>query len=237
MSIYFKKTDITPDMGTIDVSSILAHEIKSPLSRMEFELEHIRALTTNNVVIQSVENLMSDINDIEELTNDILSHTDYSINTAKLNVTKINGNDFVNKLVLSFERPSTYEVRLSKDANKSIISINQQSVSRAIKNLFTNAIKYGHSQVMISTAIEKGEFHIIIEDDGLGIPTHFREKVFNIFFRLDNNITNKAKGFGLGLPIAKSIIEKHGGKISIEDSVLGGAKFIIRLPLNYISEN
>lgn len=74
MNICSEKIDntYTSKRKTPHLSSILAHEIKSPLARMEFELEHLKRISSDEEVIQSINNLISDINDIEELTNDIL---------------------------------------------------------------------------------------------------------------------------------------------------------------------
>ena len=219
----------TSKRKTPDLSSIVAHEIKSPLARMEFELEHLKSISSDKETIQSINSLINDVNDIEELTNDILVNSSLDVNSAQFEPRTINGNEFVNELAFNFRNSKKCKFKLSVDASSSMISINQKSFSRVITNLVNNAIKYGDSKVLISTAINDGKFFIFVEDDGLGVPLHLQEKIFKPFFRSNNHATNNISGFGLGLSIARNIVEKHEGKLSVENSTLGGAKFIVSL--------
>lgn len=97
-------------------------------------------------------------------------------------------------------------------------------------NLVDNAIKHGRPQgtVWFRCAREKGDVRIVVEDDGLGVPPEARERVFERFFRLPSD--EKGEGMGLGLAIARAIVQEHGGSIVVEEREGGGARFIVRLP-------
>uniref|UniRef100_UPI001F11CCDF sensor histidine kinase n=1 Tax=Pseudomonas viridiflava TaxID=33069 RepID=UPI001F11CCDF len=69
-----------------------------------------------------------------------------------------------------------------------------------------------------------------VEDDGIGIPPHEQERVFEPFYRMDRSRDRDTGGFGLGLAISRRAIECQGGSITVSASPLGGAKFEIRLP-------
>jgi signal transduction histidine kinase len=100
-------------------------------------------------------------------------------------------------------------------------------------NLIENAIKYSPRGGKVGLAAgREGLFVLIsVDDSGPGIPRPEREKVFERFYRLDKSRAQDLGGRGLGLSIAYEIVKAHGGSIHIEDSPLGGARFVVALPL------
>jgi signal transduction histidine kinase len=102
-------------------------------------------------------------------------------------------------------------------------------------NLIENAIKYSpRSGKLVLIAHREGSSALIsVEDSGPGIPTSEREKVFERFYRMDKSRAQDSGGRGLGLSIAYEIVKAHGGSIRIEDSTLGGASFVVTLPLSF----
>ena len=70
-----------------------------------------------------------------------------------------------------------------------------------------------------------------VDDDGIGIPLEEREHVFNAFTRLDRSRDRTTGGYGLGLAIARLVLELHGGSATAHDSPLGGARFTLEWPL------
>ena len=81
-------------------------------------------------------------------------------------------------------------------------------------------------RVEVETFAEKNEVGIAVSDSGPGVAEDEREKIFEVFY------TTKRGGTGLGLNIAKRIAEEHGGGIALEESSLGGARFVVRLPMS-----
>ena len=78
--------------------------------------------------------------------------------------------------------------------------------------------------------IESGQAIVQISDDGPGIPAADRKRVFEPFTRLDKSRTKRSGGSGLGLAIAQRVIDRHGGKILLGESSLGGAQFRVKVP-------
>ena len=70
-----------------------------------------------------------------------------------------------------------------------------------------------------------------IDDSGTGIPSEYRQQIFDPFVRLEESRSRYLGGVGLGLSIAQKVIHSHQGEVLIEDSPLGGARFIVKLPL------
>lgn len=96
--------------------------------------------------------------------------------------------------------------------------------------LVDNALKHTGpgGTVRVTAEVDDGSWSLVVDDDGPGVPTEARERIFERFVRLDQART--PGGSGLGLPIAKRFVELMGGMISVADGPLGGARFIVRLP-------
>ncbi len=104
------------------------------------------------------------------------------------------------------------------------------AIKRAISNLIENAIKYGGSARVelrkIDSAVE-----IIVEDDGPGIPEDELEKVFSPFYRVEISRGRETGGIGLGLSVAQSVVDKHGGEIELTNRKEGGLRVRVVLPV------
>lgn len=114
-----------------------------------------------------------------------------------------------------------------------LFKIDRGLLEQVVYNLINNAALYtpAKSVITITAAEINKQLVLIVEDNGKGFSENEAAKVFNKFYRLNNNIT----GTGLGLYIAKGFTEVHGGSIALEKSNLGGAKFIVKIPTKTIS--
>lgn len=106
-------------------------------------------------------------------------------------------------------------------------------LERAFFNLMENAIQYNRQDgtVAVTMAREGDRMRIEITDEGMGIPPEHREKIFEPFFRVEQSRSRHLGGAGLGLPLARSIIQLHQGKILVESTRHQGSKFVVELPL------
>jgi signal transduction histidine kinase len=107
------------------------------------------------------------------------------------------------------------------------IQLDGVRIRQALVNLVLNAIQAtpAHGRVRVTARREGDDVVVSVDDSGPGIPEAMRERVFEPFF------TTKDAGTGLGLPLVHSIIQQHGGTIAVERSDLGGARFVVKLPL------
>ncbi|MBN9145325.1 MULTISPECIES: ATP-binding protein [unclassified Novosphingobium] len=94
-------------------------------------------------------------------------------------------------------------------------------------NLIDNALGHAASRVMLGAALQGGQVALWVEDDGPGVPLAERTRIFERFARIEGG--DRAKGSGLGLAIVRGFAEAMGMQVSIEDSPLGGARFILRM--------
>jgi K+-sensing histidine kinase KdpD len=118
-----------------------------------------------------------------------------------------------------------------------IVRVDGRAVTEVIYTLLDNARKYAPAQTQITIsarATSDDVIEISVEDQGQGIPLQYRERVFERFYRIADNGLAKGQpaGFGVGLAIAKGIVEAHGGRIWIEDGTMGlGAKIVFTVPM------
>lgn len=112
--------------------------------------------------------------------------------------------------------------------------INKEKVMRVISNIITNAIKFTPEGgvITVGTTVSETDAIISIKDDGIGIPTEYRDKIFDTFTEAKRPGTDGEKPFGLGLSISKQIVEAHDGRIWFESEPDKGTTFYISIPRN-----
>jgi two-component system sensor histidine kinase VicK len=103
---------------------------------------------------------------------------------------------------------------------------------QVLDNLMSNAIKYapGGGEVRISGEVHPDEVRVSVKDQGMGLPQDELERIFTRFYRVDDALTRKTQGTGLGLYLADAIIKAHGGRIWAESKPGEGATFTFVLP-------
>jgi signal transduction histidine kinase len=114
------------------------------------------------------------------------------------------------------------------------IEADKEKVRVILDNLLSNAIKFTPTggQVRIMLSSRPGEVKVTVADNGVGIPAKDLEKIFDRFYQVEDHMTRRHGGMGLGLSIVKGLVELHGGRVSVE-SVLGrGSRFVVLLPEN-----
>jgi two-component system sensor histidine kinase KdpD len=129
-------------------------------------------------------------------------------------------------------------VSLDIEAELPVVRVDEPAVSEVVYTLIDNAVKYSPPETTIEIAARRcGENHVemSIKDQGVGIPSHLQQSVFDKFFRAtrDGDVsTRQPLGTGMGLAIAKGIIEAHNGRIWIESgSDTKGTRVLFTLPI------
>ena len=129
-------------------------------------------------------------------------------------------------------------ISVNKEANIPEFMFNYDGIERALTNLLSNAIKYSPDNGEIKVELKKdGDNAVItVSDQGCGIAPEHQKKIFDRFYRVENNI-HTIKGTGLGLHLVKQTIEKyHGGKVFVQSEIGKGATFGLMLPIKMFKE-
>ncbi|MCR4870007.1 MAG: hypothetical protein K5859_01755 [Atopobiaceae bacterium] len=101
---------------------------------------------------------------------------------------------------------------------------------RIVRNLLENALRYGGGRVEVRTERKDGTVVLSVSDNGTGVPVELRERIFERFYRIEPSRSRETGGTGLGLAIVRNAAHSLGGTSSVEDSELGGARFVVTLP-------
>ena len=138
-------------------------------------------------------------------------------------------------------RTRAHRIELWLDEELPAVRVDERAMSEVVYVLVENAAKYSPPASVIRVMAkggEEGSVQLVVEDQGPGIPVELRERVFDKFFRAMRDGDKSKSGTGMGLAIAKGIVEAHGGHISIEDSGdSNGIRVVVVLPTGDIEEN
>lgn len=208
-----------------DMSNAVSHEIKTPLARMQFEIELAQQAQSTSAMKESLSHNKADITAINDLVSAtlkyaILERADLSLNIGTHNFTTLL--PAITESVRNDVRPGIQiHARLRGETDNVICDLHL--VETVVKNLLYNAARYAKREVRLSFTVEDGVNQLLVDDDGPGIPEKDRHRVFDSFVQLEPAGADKS-GFGLGLAIAKRAIEWHRGEVSVAASPLGGAR-------------
>ena len=121
--------------------------------------------------------------------------------------------------------------RLATKEESIVLSLDEDRIKQVLTNLLANASRFApeSSEVTLEVNTEDDKVILKVVDRGEGIDDSLKEKVFDRFYRADNSRNRETGGSGLGLAIAKSIVDAHGGRIWVEDTLGGGATFVVEL--------
>lgn len=213
-----------------------SHELSTPLtsvsSQLEVALQRVRSVEEYRQVIQSV---YQDVQQLTRLTQTLLEFARASGTAAGLEIDLIRVDEILLRLPgeISKTSPSctvTLDFDRLPEAEEALLVFgNEELLFTAIKNIVSNACKYSEDHhATVRLAVQGKEIRISIEDRGLGIPETEWENIFQPFYRTDEG--HSIPGFGLGLSLARRIIQLHKGWIDVESAVGSGSIFHVRLP-------
>ncbi|MCX7773163.1 MAG: HAMP domain-containing histidine kinase [Clostridia bacterium] len=141
--------------------------------------------------------------------------------------------------VASFVESRGIQIIFDTQTEELIMAVDVDKIERAILNLLSNAVKFTPKKglILVSLFEDEGKVYISVKDNGIGIPSEMTDDIFSRFVQVDQTLTRNREGSGLGLSIVKSIIELHGGTISVRSALYQGSEFIISLPLHVLKED
>ena len=215
--------------------AITSHELRTPLGlilghatflREMIEEEHREPM---EVIIRNATRLKEIIESLTEVDN-------YEAGVARIRQRLISVPNVVRDVVSSFQdMAASKNITLQADvcAEELLVEADANKIVVALSNLVRNAITFtnegGH--VLVKVESVPGYAQVSVLDDGIGIPAKDLSKVFERFFQVESHLTRRNTGMGLGLSVAKTMIELHGGRIWVESVEGKGSTFIFLLPV------
>lgn len=210
------------------LTDAIAHELRTPLARLRYRL----VLLDENTNLPARQAVERDLSTIDHMIEEMLLHA------------RLDRPEIILKPI-TFDTEHWLDDRIAEQAalapnlkwQKELIGNSAHSITadhhlitRALDNLLSNARHYTHSCVYVSFQEEKGQQQLIIDDNGPGIPSEDKERIFAAFVRLDKSRGRSTGGHGLGLAIVERIAHAHHGKVWVEPSSMGGSRFIFSWP-------
>ena len=210
----------------------IAHELRTPLTSIRGHLDTIIAgiwQPTNERLISINEEVIRITNLVDKLRK--LAKFDKGKNN--LNKEIVDLKKYIKSIAYNYEGKALEKNIIIKYKLEDIKAlIDKEKFAQVIINILANAIKYnnGNNEIYISSFKKDDNIVISIKDYGVGIAKSEQKNIFERFYRVDKSRGANEKGMGVGLTIAKSIVNAHGGEIKVYSEINKGSEFIITLP-------
>ena len=224
--------------------SNLSHELRTPLTMVLTPIERMLDSETEPLPPHAASMLgMVRLNThrLLQLINRLLDFSKLEAGKMRLSLGAVNINDLIGQLV-SAATPLAEQrgVRLQADYDRGLpdFGADEEKVDIVISNLLSNAIKFTPSGgcVHIETLHADDRVWIVVSDTGIGIADHDRDRIFERFVQVDGSSSREFSGTGLGLALAKELVELHGGQIHLKSEPGAGSRFSFDLPLAAIPQ-
>lgn len=214
-----------------------SHELRTPLTSLKTQVEV--ALRDKKLKLKDAKELLrsnlDEVNKMKYFSDSLLELSRYESDGKDIDMEEV---DLREAVELAIERnlpqARNKKIEINDELTDATIKGNPQSLVELLSILINNAVKYSPENKKIEVNLKKRKGKVIIEvtDEGSGITAKDIPYIFDRFYRADTS-RNKSKtdGFGLGLSIAKSIVDIHNGDIKVESEVGKGSKFKILLPV------
>ena len=213
----------------------VAHELRTPLSNIQGYLEAIRdrVMKPNAATIRS---LNEEVALLSRLVNELQELSLAEAGELKLVYQAEDIAKLVKQAVTRWQpQVAAKEISLSLDLpdNLPLVNIDWQRVNQVLHNLLENAVAYtGRGGTITVAAAKQGDWvEISVSDTGEGIPAEDLPNIFERFYRVDKSRARVTGGSGLGLTIAKRLVEAHGGTITVQSELGKGSRFSFTLPI------
>ncbi|OAA91067.1 sensor histidine kinase [Clostridium ljungdahlii] len=218
----------------------ISHDLKTPITSINGYVEAILdgVAHSPDKVNSYLKTIHSNIDYINRLIDDLFLFSKLDMQKVDFKFEKVKIKPFMEDLMEEFAfvlGEKNIKVSFTDKIEREIeVNIDGKRIYQTIRNIIGNAVKYGEKEnlvISIGLKDEKDHIKIIISDNGPGIAPDKLPYVFDRFYRIDTERTKDLMSTGLGLAIAKEMVEAHGGKISVESILSEGSTFIVELPI------
>lgn len=216
----------------------LAHELRNPLAPISNSLHILRLSGELSPAMERVREIMEQqIHHLTRLVDDLLDVSRMSLSKIKLRKEQVQLSAIVESAVET-SRPlieaAGHQLAIAISPQPMTLDADPIRITQVMVNLLNNAAKYTEEggQIWLKVRREGDDSVITVRDNGLGITPDMLPRVFDIFTQVDATLNRAQGGLGVGLALARTLVELHGGRIEAHSDGLGsGSEFMVRLPL------
>lgn len=218
--------------------ALLAHELRNPLAPLGNALQMMRLADRNaNSLAQARAMMERQLAHMIRLIDDLLDISRIGQNKLELRRQRVHLADVVSSAVetaSSVIQAAGHRLHLSLPTEPVVLDADLTRLAQVLSNLLTNSAKYTEpgGEIRLSARRLADDLVISVRDNGIGIPTHALERIFDMFSQVDRSIERSMGGLGIGLALVKSLTEMHGGTVTASSEGEGrGSEFTVRIPM------
>ena len=217
--------------------SMVAHDLRSPLTVISGYTELLQEEQEpqpNERQVRALETISSNVKHMLQLTEELLELSRLQSGTVQFDMETLPIEVVIEEVCTGFEQQVTekrlgLKIEIAPDLPR--VRGDHSHLTQVLNNLVVNALNYTPSgAIIVGAQPQDGFVEVSVSDTGIGIPPEDQQRLFTHFFRGQHHLVRSHKGSGLGLSIARSIVEAHGGEISVESDVGKGSTFRFTLP-------
>lgn len=220
-----------------DFIAITSHELRTPLGLILGHATFLHEMLDRQYAEQ-VEAIIRNASKLKDIVDSLSSANNYQAGTARLRQGRVDLRQVAAEVAASFEQMAGQRgISLTTEADEGDLSVGGDAtkIAIALSNLVKNALTFtnenGHVVIRIKSV--PGFVQVSVADDGIGIPPADLPRIFERFFQVESHLTRRYGGMGLGLSVARSMVEMHGGRIWAESVEGQGSTFSFLLPLDH----
>jgi len=218
--------------------AITSHELRTPLGLILGHATFLREMLGKEYDEQ-LDAIIRNASRLKEIIENLVNVDNYQKGATRLRQRKVSMARVIEDVTASFQEMAKQKgVKLKKEVSRAdlLVDADGDKIAIALSNLVKNAITFTDKggQVLVKGELAPGYVKVSVIDNGVGIPAREMPRVFERFFQVESHLTRRHGGMGLGLSVAKVMIEMHGGRIWAESLEGKGSNFTFVLPLNTI---
>ena len=218
-----------------DFIAIASHELRTPLGLILGHATFLREMTGDqygeqlDMIIRNATKLKTIVENLSDVDN-------FQSGAARVRNQSVSLSKIIEDVIATFQdEAKSKNISLQSQGGASPLKLDGDGVKLniALSNLVKNALQFTESggHVTVDVQEDVGYYKVTVRDDGIGIPARDLPRVFERFFQVETHLTRRYGGMGLGLAVAKAMIELHGGRIWAESEEGKGSTFTFLLPI------
>ena len=221
--------------------AITSHELRTPLGLILGHATFLREIIEEEYR-EPIDVIIGNAVRLKEIVEDLTDVNNYESGLSRLRTRPVSLSNMLQSVRSSFkDMAESKNITLLTEIDEDmILNLDETKILVIFSNLVENALTFTDSGGEVRIKIDKipGFAQISVNDSGIGIPAKDLENVFERFFQIESHLTRRHGGMGLGLSVARSMIEMHGGRIWVESVEGQGSTFFVNLPLpNEVKNN
>jgi signal transduction histidine kinase len=206
-----------------------SHELRSPVATIRQHAEVALSHPDGTTLSELADVVLEEDVRLQRIVEDLLLLTRIDEGTLHLRSDPVDLDDLVFEETARLRSSTNLKIDVG-GVSAGRVSGDREKLERLLRNLTENAARHARSTIALSLRETDGEVVLTVDDDGKGVGTDHRWRIFDRFVRLEESRDRDSGGSGLGLAIVREIAGSHRGSVTVLDSSLGGARFEVRFP-------